>query len=74
MFAGQDDKPPILKVIVGVMTRDPTAAELPLILGSITEYTRELGMPPLADHTVKGVGEVLFMRPPSPFRELSRTP
>lgn len=69
MIAGHDDKPPLFKVIVGRSTREPTADELPRILAYIDEYTRDIGMPPLADHTVEGVGEVWFMRPPSPFVE-----
>lgn len=67
MIAGPDDKPPLFRVIVGNSTRTPTERELPVILNYIETWTREVGAPPLADHTVEGVGEVLFMRPPSPF-------
>lgn len=69
MIAGHDDKPPLYKVIVPELqsTREPTDAERRLIESYIAEYTREIGMPPLADHPVEGVGEVWFMRPPSPF-------
>lgn len=69
MIAGFDDKPPVFSVIVGRTTRPPDARELPLILAYIGEYMRDIGVPPLADHTVEGVGEVLFCRPPSPFRQ-----
>jgi hypothetical protein len=69
VIAGPDDRPPLFKVIMGRTTRDPTPAELPYILAYIEEYTRDIGLPPLADHPVPQVGEVLFMRPPSPFVE-----
>ena len=69
VIAGPDDRPPLFKVIMGRTTRDPTPAELPRILEYIETWTRDIGMPPLADHTVDGVGEVWFMRPPSPFVE-----
>jgi hypothetical protein len=67
MIAGPDDRPPLFGLIEGRGTRDATDAEALLIRAYIDEYVRDIGVPPLADHTVEGVGEVLFCRPPSPF-------
>jgi hypothetical protein len=71
LIVGPDDKPPLFSVIVEETqsTRTPDERELALILEYIRVYTLDIGMPPLADHPVEGVGLVLFCRPPSPFTD-----
>lgn len=46
-------------------TRTPTESELLAIASFVEQFVRRVGQAPVADHTVDGVGEVLFMRDPS---------
>jgi hypothetical protein len=46
-------------------TRIPSAEEMVAIARYIDRITHAVGQPPICDHTVPGVGEVLFSRDPS---------